>query len=213
MSDATVIELPTRTFVYGSRTFPEPGHEYSNEMVRDILRDTYPDLANCKIIEQVQPDGSLRVEFAKQAGNKGALTADVSWMVETLRALSPETTMSELWVTCSLLATHLETLNDGLSFDDLLRQVWQLVFDQPDGGISEEWVSEWLEQAPDGDEKDQVDWALGKLRAARTIKPTVFQEVLIQEAQTHAILALVQRLDALGAMVAGVRLQANGVGG
>lgn len=62
----------TRVFVYGDQTFEDPGEEFDNEHVRRALVSTFPELANAEIEEEEQEDGTVRVEFKKQYGVKGA---------------------------------------------------------------------------------------------------------------------------------------------
>lgn len=65
------IATPTRTFIYGQHTFGDPGPAFSIDAVKAALAATFPEIANAQVVEKAQDDGQLRIEFVKQAGEKG----------------------------------------------------------------------------------------------------------------------------------------------
>jgi hypothetical protein len=49
----------------------ESMRDLSNEQIREILKRTYPEIANATLRETPQEDGTLLVEFLPQPGRKG----------------------------------------------------------------------------------------------------------------------------------------------
>ena len=66
-------EVPRRVFKTGSTIISEAPEmrELSTESIRNLLKHTYPEVANATIRETPQPDGTLLVEFLPVPGRKG----------------------------------------------------------------------------------------------------------------------------------------------
>ena len=71
MTDQT--KATTRIFKTGTTKIVEDEtmHGLTNEQVRDILKRTYPEVANATVREQPLEDGRTLVEFLPQPGRKG----------------------------------------------------------------------------------------------------------------------------------------------
>ncbi|MAS35636.1 MAG: hypothetical protein CL610_16620 [Anaerolineaceae bacterium] len=63
----------TRIFKTGTTKIVEDEsmNELTHEQVRDILKRTYPEVANATVREQTLEDGRTLVEFLPQPGRKG----------------------------------------------------------------------------------------------------------------------------------------------
>jgi PRTRC genetic system protein C len=64
---------PTRVFKIGAtRIVEDPSmSDSTNEQVRDLLKTTYPEIANATIRERTDENGLQIVEFLPQPGRKG----------------------------------------------------------------------------------------------------------------------------------------------
>ncbi len=64
-----------RVFMYQGQTYQDPGAgsptDWPIERVRNLLAQTYPELANATWTETPQSDGSVLIEFVKVTGEKG----------------------------------------------------------------------------------------------------------------------------------------------
>jgi PRTRC genetic system protein C len=72
MTDQNPVQ-PARIFKTGAtRIIESPSMSgLSNEQVRDLLKISYPEIANAAIRETVTDDGQRVVEFLPQPGRKG----------------------------------------------------------------------------------------------------------------------------------------------
>jgi PRTRC genetic system protein C len=59
-----------RIFVYDGREFPDPDPNLSNEEVKKMMSDFFPELANAEIREHKKDENTL-VELVKRVGTKG----------------------------------------------------------------------------------------------------------------------------------------------
>ena len=66
-------ENPRRIFKTGSNIISEAPEmrELSNDAIRNLLKHSYPEVANATIRETPQNDGTLLVEFLPVPGRKG----------------------------------------------------------------------------------------------------------------------------------------------
>ena len=66
-------EAPRRIFKTGSTIISEAPEmrELSNDAVKNLLKHSYPEVANATIRETQQNDGTLLVEFLPVPGRKG----------------------------------------------------------------------------------------------------------------------------------------------
>ena len=71
--EAVLTENPRRIFKTGSTIISESPelHGLDNESIRNLLKHSYPEVANATIRETPQTDGTLLVEFLPVPGRKG----------------------------------------------------------------------------------------------------------------------------------------------
>jgi hypothetical protein len=67
------VEIPRRIFKTGNTIISEAPEmrELSNDAVKNLLKHSYPEVANATIRETPQNDGTLLVEFLPVPGRKG----------------------------------------------------------------------------------------------------------------------------------------------
>ena len=73
VEEAVQTDNPRRIFKTGSTIISEAPEmrELSNDAIRNLLKHSYPEVANATIRETLQNDGTLLVEFLPVPGRKG----------------------------------------------------------------------------------------------------------------------------------------------
>ena len=73
VEEAVQTDNPRRIFKTGSTIISEAPEmrELSNDAIRNLLKHSYPEVANATIRETPQTDGTLLVEFLPVPGRKG----------------------------------------------------------------------------------------------------------------------------------------------
>jgi hypothetical protein len=73
VEEVGLTENPRRIFKTGSTIISEAPEmrELSNDAIRNLLKHSYPEVANATIRETPQNDGTLLVEFLPVPGRKG----------------------------------------------------------------------------------------------------------------------------------------------